>query len=404
MLSIAAVGIYVYFDRGNGGDNVVGELSQDRRGGIFGFLGFGDSSSNNSTQDGAPTGNQNPGDTQRSTFVPTLRQLTQEPVAGFTFTGTSTVRYVDRGTGHTLEADLTSYDVQKLSNTTIPKVYRAFWVNKGEGVVYQQLSEQTDTIKTSFIELINTTGTSTEALKDTVITFLEDNISEIAVSPDTDKIVYLKNGLITIGGPDGAGQSSFKIPGNEWILEWTSPNKLNLTTKASALVDGYSYTSSLAGSMTKLIGPASGLTTYNPDNNWFLWSESDGNTVTLFAENPSTGTTTPMIPGALPEKCVLLQNKTDSVVCGVSNFIQNQQYMHPDSWYQSVVSFEDRFSLYNLSNPSSKVLIEPQTPVDVIEPMVGPEDIYLVFINKKDLTLWSLNLEEALVGSGATAF
>jgi len=401
----AAVGIYIFFDQNNGGNDVVGELSQDRRGGIFGFLGFGDSSSsNNTTENGVSAGNQNPGDTQRSAFVPTLRQLTQEPVAGATFTGTSTVRYTDRGTGHTFEADLTSYDVQKLSNTTIPKVYRAFWVNDGEGVVYQQLGEQTDTIKTSFIELIDTTGTSTEALKDTVITFLEDNISEIAVSPDTNKITYLKNGLVTIGNPDGTGGSSFKMPGNEWVLEWTSPNALNLTTKASAVVDGYAYTSSLSGNMSKLAGPISGLTTYNPENEWFLWSESSGTSIALFAQNTTTGTTTPIVPKTLPEKCALLQNNTDSVICGVSASMQNPNEMLPDSWYRGVVSLNDQFILYNLSDLSSKILLEPQTPIDIIEPMVGPEDIYLVFINKKDLTLWSLNLEDALAEAGTTTF
>jgi len=404
VLSTAAVGIYIYFDRGNGGDNVVGELSQDRRGGIFGFLGFGDNSTPEGGAGDTSTNNRNPDDKQRSAFVPTLRQITQESVAGATFTGTSTIRYTDRGTGHTYEADLTSYNVQKLSNTTIPKVYRAFWVNDGEGVVYQQLGEQTNTIKTSFIELVDTTGTSTEALKDTVITFLEDDISEITVSPDTDKIAYLKNGLITIGNPNGTGRSSFKIHGNEWVLEWTSPDVLNLTTKASALVDGYAYTSSLSGNMSKLAGPISGITTYNPANEWLLWSESDSETIDLFAHNTTTGTTTPVVPRTLPEKCVSLQNDTALMVCGVSNFIQNQQYTHPDNWYQGFVSFEDRFNLYNLSEPSSKVLLEPQTPIDIIEPMVGPEDIYLVFINKKDLTLWSLNLEEARVGAGVTTF
>ena len=84
--------------------------------------------------------------------------------------------------------------------------------------------------------------------------------------------------------------------------------------------------------------------------------------------------------------------------------IQNQNNTFPDSWYQGVVSFDDRFILYNLTDLSTRILNETQTPLDVIDPIVGPEDFYLVFINKKDLTLWSLNLEEALVGSSATAF
>ena len=88
MLVAIAIGVRIYFDQGNDFD-VVGEKTEEP-GGIFGFLGFGDSPSDTGSSAQTDTPDENTQD--RPVFIPTLRQVTDEPVAGATFIGTSTIK------------------------------------------------------------------------------------------------------------------------------------------------------------------------------------------------------------------------------------------------------------------------------------------------------------------------
>src|SRR3989344_6356609 len=68
--------------------------------------------------------------------IPRLRKLSKEPVAGavvFNTGTTSVVRFVEKGTGNVYEATSDSLAIKRLTNTTIRKIIRAFWVPSGVG-------------------------------------------------------------------------------------------------------------------------------------------------------------------------------------------------------------------------------------------------------------------------------
>jgi hypothetical protein len=66
------------------------------------------------------------------------------------------------------------------------------------------------------------------------------------------------------------------------------------------------------------------------------------------------------------------------------------------SWYIGNISFRDDIWKYDLKN-NTAVIIDNLTDesgikIDVIKPQLSVNEKYLVFINKIDGTLWSLDL------------
>ena len=94
----------------------------------------------------------------------------------------------------------------------------------------------------------------------------------------------------------------------------------------------------------------------------------------------------------LPEKCVW-SNDNINVYCAVPNTVVGNQY--PDVWYQGLVSFDDYFVKIN-TRTGNKITIANsanETPVDGTHLFLDNDEKTLFFINKKDSTLWSLNIE-----------
>jgi len=105
----------------------------------------------------------------------------------------------------------------------------------------------------------------------------------------------------------------------------------------------------------------------------------------------------------LPEKCVWLSN-LKNVICGIPIDAPTAEY--PDEWYQGIVSFSDNIYKMNLNNKTKDLLVSPKDfsgkSIDVIKPALGPNEKYLFFINKKDLSLWSLDLNEKIKEATST--
>ncbi|MCI5108673.1 MAG: hypothetical protein MRY49_02395 [Candidatus Pacebacteria bacterium] len=347
------------------------ESVETSRSGIFSFLGIGNDTRVDTTREVVETNTRN-------LIIPTLRKITDEAVSGATFVGTSTIRYTLRGNGHIIETSVNSWDERKIVNTTIPEVQKAIWFNEGNSVIYQKGDS---TIETRVLEIQNSSGTSTGSIKDSVQTFLEEGIEDIAVSPDTKSFAYTKND----GGETKVviGESSFNIPSQQWNIDWPENNTLIFTTKGSALSLGYSYRSSLTGSLEKITGGLPGFTLKTFGENTLFTSDTDR--FRLFLDN--TGTIGQLIPGTLPEKCV---NYSEEILCATPKTLPLGDY--PDSWYKGVVSFDDEFVSYDPKGFGFEVLHSPTEDIDAVDLRLNQTSSHLLFINKKDLTLWALDL------------
>lgn len=295
------------------------------------------------------------------------------------------LRFVERVTGHIYKMFLDTKVKEKISNSTIPSVYQAFFNNKGDSVIYRYVS--TNGTITSFIA---TLGASKGE-------FLVQDISDFSVSKDKTKFFYItENSSGTIGtiGEFGATKRNnvFSSPFTEWLSEWDGNQKIYLTTKPSYTATGSMFSLNTTNkTISKILGGVLGLTTsISPKGSLVLYSTSTETGPRLSVFDISKHTTKDLNTYGLPEKCVW-SNDNINVYCAIPSVIIGNQY--PDLWYQGLVSFDDYFVKINTQTGDKSTLSNKgEKSLDGTYLFLDTEERSLFFINKKDSTLWSLDL------------
>lgn len=359
------------------------------------------------------------------TEEPLFRQLSTIPTAGataITRDGKTYVRYIAKENGYTYEVDPVTGKTVQLTNTTIPRIYEAYWGNNGESVTLRYLTRdalEQDTIKTYLAYLstpknIDQSASNTSPALGTLIgDFLPDNITAVSVSPDKTKLFYI---LPTPKGVSGytvtlatrAKQEVFQSTFSEWTPHLLNSGLIILTTKPSAKVEGYSYLYDPKDhSFSRILRKINALTTLpNTNNSRVLYGENKlGKTLIGvydkkgFAGDEGTSFQTMPIPlSTLPEKCVWAENNI-RVFCAA--FSATPKAELPDDWYQGTLSFADMF--WTASTDSSEIafLADPtkeetakNSSFDVSQPFMDKDEHHFYFINKNDMTLWSMRIKK----------
>jgi len=341
--------------------------------------------------------------------TPKLRQISNSSTAGAivfksdlntdnaTTTYSYTVRYMDRATGHIYETSVDEISPKRISNTTIPKVYEVFFEEKGESLVLRYLNDNKE-IESYYADIIKEENKEEGFLEGL---FLQKDIYEISVSFDKNRVFYLsktKNGVTGIKSDfDGKNKTQiFNFTFTEWLTQWANDKYIYITTKPTQSVEGYMYSLGVKnGTMEKIFGGINGLTTL---------ASNSGDTV-LYSESSNSGFLTGVYGveskgferislTTLPEKCVW-SNDNITVYCGVPVDFSRGEY--PDEWYQGLVSFTDSMWKINTETGAFDFLIDPfeknDVKIDAIKLFLSEDEKYLFFTNKKDMTLWVLNLE-----------
>lgn len=350
--------------------------------------------------DGSNTGT-GAGDGSTTIFIgkapSALVRITNVPASGATFVATtSTLRYIERATGHISDADLVSGKVTRISNTTIPKIYESVFLNSGKNVILRYLADDEETIITYSGSIKN--GSSTTATLQG--TFLDQNIDSLSISPDEKKIFLLENSgsgatayTINIDGTKRA--SAWNSPVGEWLTNWPTASNVVLTTKPSSSVDGFMYSLDLKTGLTKkILGGIRGLTgSVDPSNSYILYSDAF---TTLSIKNLKTGTDTKLPIETLGDKCVWSKKEKGIAYCAVATVMPVGTF--PDDWYKGLISLNDAIyrvdAVSGRSSLISDLTKDYKTNIDVINPALSSKEDYLVFMNNKDLTLWSLKLPQ----------
>lgn len=364
---VGAALVLVFWEKGQRG-------AEENSGFSFGdFLPFGrsDNFEPNPSQDsgtGAETeSSQNIGE------APRLRKISKEPVAGavaFNQGSTTIIRFVEKGTGNVYEANSLDNSIKRLTNTTIPKIVRAFWLPNGSGFLAQTLVAETEVIETSFVKLTTNTATSSEESTPfaTTIAKLPTGIKELSVKPDSKKIFYYTiDGAVSrwfTSNPDGTEAIEITShPITEWSVVWVSGDVVEMQTKRSGEAASYSY--SLNTKTKNLV------------------SKTD-DSLRLAAQART-----------LAEKCVWETGEKKIAYCAIPKQIPQGS---PDSWYMGTASTEDSiekidaentvfYRIADLSNLSDE-------KIDVVDIALSPDQSHLIFRNKIDGYLWALKIEE----------
>ncbi len=362
--------------------------------------------------------------------IPRLRQLSTAPVAGATSNSAYSAEYIERATGNIYSVSMTSLRApQRLSNTTIPKLYEAMWAGSGDSVLIRYLQGDTASIVSFYGSLKATSAASANTVEigqDTGSgsglggvqgSFLAADIGNMSVSPTKDKLFYLTEDQsgqeigVIYNTSDAKKTQVFQSPFRDWLSQWPKANVIALTTKPSANVAGYLYflndfLDTKKSAFTRILGDINGLTTLtSPDTKNVLYSQSNNGGFTLNTYNIKDNKSQPISLTTLPEKCVWSKINVNVVYCAIPANIPNTDY--PDAWYQGLVSFSDNIWGINTATGETDLLINipdfSGKEIDAIKPFLSDSEQFLFFTNKKDSMLWSLDLTQTKqvgVGTG----
>jgi len=335
-----------------------------------------------------------------------LRQISNEPISGFSFLEnikekTTSIFYSLRANGHIYETYADTTETKRLSITTIPKVYESIWLPDGKRLIMRYLSENNENIQSFSVKINPATSTLNEFEGGIDGNHLPENISSLAINPAGDKIFYLlkeKEGSIGfVAKSDGLNKKLlYESPLVEWLVSWPKESIITLSTKPSHNVPGYMYfMNSQTGNLTRIIGNIKGLTTKtNKEGTSVLYSDSTNKTPKLYLLDIKTGESKLLPFNTLPEKCVWDNTDIKTIYCAVPKSFPIGDY--PDTWYKGLVNFTDDIWMYDTSTEAPSLLFDIRTQtnntIDIIEPQIINND-YLLFMNKRDLSFWSLKLK-----------
>ncbi|OHA91586.1 MAG: hypothetical protein A2758_00550 [Candidatus Zambryskibacteria bacterium RIFCSPHIGHO2_01_FULL_49_18] len=331
-----------------------------------------------------------------------LFRISDTPVAGavaFTRPSTSSgqvgqtvVRFVDRATGHVIETilpkgeALVPLEKKKVTNNTIPKVYEAYFRPDGNFVLLRMLENDSDRQRNLILDLTSTSSTAIN---------LRGEMTSIAVG--SGNILYYADkgsgNIVSSPFNGGAMRTILTSPFTNWRVT-VSENGILVHTKASIESPGYAYTVGSGRSLNKILGPLTALSAVpNSAGTSVLYSYNNG-TLQLRAKNLRTGAETEISPTTLAEKCVWSAKQPEIIFCGspIDGVAENE----PDNWYRGTSSFSDRFWKFDVNKEIAEVVAEPKSllgvEIDTIRPQLSPSEDYLIFMNKRDMTLWAFRL------------
>lgn len=336
-----------------------------------------------------------------------LLRISNAPVSGFGMFlrgGETIVRFVERSTGHIFEATLPkvsetkNLDLKKITNNTLPKIYEAYFRNDGGVVLLRFIEDGADTIKNLSLTLTPPRGTSTstsDSLYSVSATNLRGGMDSVVVGTNNLTYVLKDSASIVTSGFNGENQRTlFSSNFSDWRLGKLGTNFL-VYTKASGSADGYAFSlPSGGGSLNKLLGPLKGLiATANNNGTKILYSYFDGSTK-MGLKDLSDGSDTQILPATLVEKCVWSPKNNNAFYCGIP--IGGISSFEPDNWYLGRSYFIDYIWKFDTLTEASTLVAQPKTDygvdMDVSELKLSPNEDYLLFINKLDLTLWAVKL------------
>ena len=344
--------------------------------------------------------------------ITVLRLLSNTPIGGYgalTTATTTVVRWIDRGRGNIYEVKENASDVTTLSNIILPRVYNSSWNKNLTSFIGQALEDSSELPASIYAELTSLkTATTTKLLGSNLTPFelkgvsLPDNVTGYAVSPNKSRIFFLIKGAAGSKGYvanfDGSKMTQiFTTPLTQLNIEWPSDNIIAITTKGTADRAGYMYfVDPKTGVWKKILGPLNGLSTkVSRDAKYVLLS------VTGMSDNVVTGlyslVNNKPIDGAvstLADKCVWGNFYKEIVYCAVPSQMVSGTY--PDDWYKGTLQTVDDIWQINAitgeTKFAGKILGQAGRVIDAFNLGLDDKDNFLFFMNKYDLSFWSLDL------------
>lgn len=317
---------------------------------------------------------------------PKLIRLSDEPVAGFVALERGRIRYAERATGHIYEVNGNGEEKIRISNTTIPRVFRTVWAPKGDYVALGII----DGDQNAKYFLATLTGTTTEGV------FLPADAIPFAFSA-TNQIAYLASinnnySIVTADTKNQKQKIVYSSPFRDFLIDQPSENLFSLATRPSGTVGGYLYTfNAKSSAFEKILSNTLGLEAlWSLDAKNILISKFDNRSGEIFASAiDERGNTIKDLGNTLAAKCSWSSSDRLALYCAMPKTRPNATY--PDDWYKGKVALEDNIQKLYLTATSSETILAEHN-FDVAQIGVDARDEYLYFLDKNDWGLWGLKL------------
>ncbi len=337
--------------------------------------------------------------------IPTLRLISNSPVGGYgasTTASTTIVRWVDRGRGNVFQTSGITEEIDTLSNTILPRVYESSW-NKNLTAFIGSVFQENGLPSTLYAEMkaqASTTSATPFILKGKN---LPENIIGYATSPKKDKLFYMirdnGSGVGYISTFEGKSvKEIFNTPLTQVNVDWPEENTIAITTKGTASQGGYLYfVKPNTGVWSKIAGPIQGISArVSHDAKYAIISSTNNDTreISTNIYNVNKLNMGDAMVRTIADKCTWGNFYKEMVYCGVPT--KNISGTYPDDWYKGNVSFIDKVWQINAATSEvhliSSILDQSDRVIDAFNLGLDPRDTYLFFMNKNDLSLWSLDL------------
>ncbi len=425
VVAILLIGFFLFFQKQTEEKNPVIEAARNFFGGFF----------PSETKDSViPNQNNNDQNQNKNSIIPKLRQISSFPVAGGVMfereattssllvqeeTGSEqnqkikevVYRFVERSTGHIYETTSRDLSQKRITNTTIPKIYQAIFSPDGESLIMVYLNSTATenfigkinypTLSTSTIEKMddfaNITGTFLPSESFGFTRFASSSDFAFMNTTDNQNGGYITNLYTGNIKTPLSNKKVLDLETSEWKVQILKNNVLTLNTKSSVVSEGFLYYFNPENkSFIKKIGNTIALNSNtSPDGKKIFYSYNDsGVTKNVLFDSDTKLYTTIQLSTFPAEKCVWSQKDSVIIYCAVPVNITRGDF--PDIWYQGQYSFNDSFVKINTKDftVESLMVANSENPVnlDAVDLQLSPNEDYLMFINKSDLILWSLDI------------
>ncbi len=324
---------------------------------------------------------------------PRLRQLTTRPVIGFIETQVATsapiyIRYVETGTGHIYNINLTSGEEERISNTTVAEASLATFSPDGTTVAIRPRNDRRANELT--VGTIENGELKSAVIKEQVYDFaLTSSSTLLFTTRDSSGLIGQNYNLAT-----KKQTPLFAIPFFDATISWgTSSSDTHVVyPKTTHLLEGYLYTFT-NGTMERLPAAGYGLSAQNSPK-YITYTRTSNYVPATTIYNKATGSREESQIILLPEKCGVDIKDSRFLWCGYEAV--ERAFEFPDNWYRGEISFSDSLWRIDLGLNSAEFIVDPKEltgrEIDVVMMTTGKSGTALYFINKNDNTLWMYEL------------
>ncbi len=339
-------------------------------------------------------------------------RVSARPIGGLALVGQATssaLIYAEKITGHLYRLQ-PGAAAERISNTTIPKVYSLAAGQSGTSteLIISHLREgRLQTIAVSLDIRPTLAGDDFLSLPESDLPTLATRawpaeILSLAVSPDHSQVFWLEpsgnQSVAYLAQLDGSNkQTLFRSPYQEWQASWVSPTVIALQSRSSELANGSLYLWDLRSKeLEPVITGVPGLSTLvNPDLNRVLYSGLGEQGLVFGIYDRSKKFFSRLNMRTWTEKCVWSRAGL-TAYCAVPAGLPSG-YRYPDDWYRGEVRLNDNIWKIDTVTDQNEIIFSPTTSnldinLDADKLLLDPEEKTLYINNRYDQRLWALDI------------